>query len=259
MSAKKEDWSNAISKCECCFCCLLLHMFFFFSFSLGYFLTGNFVCGYFLQCIGKVGKVQGFAANGDAIVSFGNKKYRLYPGALKKVRLACMCLWVVVCSNCPLRFGKCDADMCLWGVCLNCPLRLGKMWLWHVPVGCCLFRLSPETWNSVTLTCACGLCLFELSSEILKHVKLACACGLCLFKLLSEICKNVTLTCACGLLSVHTVLWDLEKCDTHMCLWVTCLFRLSTEILKNVTHAYMCLWVVCSFEEKKIDTDMCCV
>ena len=94
--------------------------------SLGCFLTGNFVCGYFLQCIGKMGKVQGFAANGDAIVSFGNKKYRLYPGALKKVRLACMCLWVV-CSNCPLRFGKCDTDMCLWGVCLNCPLRLGKI------------------------------------------------------------------------------------------------------------------------------------
>ncbi|XP_070207420.1 E3 ubiquitin-protein ligase MIB2-like isoform X2 [Littorina saxatilis] len=37
------------------------------------------------ECVGKVGKVQGFAANGDAIVSFGNKKYRLYPGALKKV------------------------------------------------------------------------------------------------------------------------------------------------------------------------------
>ncbi|KAK7471425.1 hypothetical protein BaRGS_00035913 [Batillaria attramentaria] len=37
------------------------------------------------DCIGKVGKVQGFAANGDAVVGFGNKKYRLFPGALKKV------------------------------------------------------------------------------------------------------------------------------------------------------------------------------
>nr|KAG5688878.1 hypothetical protein BaRGS_016446 [Batillaria attramentaria] len=36
------------------------------------------------DCIGKVGKVQGFAANGDAVVGFGNKKYRLFPGALKK-------------------------------------------------------------------------------------------------------------------------------------------------------------------------------
>lgn len=37
------------------------------------------------ECIGKVGKVQGFAANGDANVAFGNKKYRLFTGALKKV------------------------------------------------------------------------------------------------------------------------------------------------------------------------------
>ncbi|KAL8587340.1 hypothetical protein ACOMHN_045587 [Nucella lapillus] len=37
------------------------------------------------QCIGKVGKVLGFAPNGDAIVNFGNKKYRLNPEALKKV------------------------------------------------------------------------------------------------------------------------------------------------------------------------------
>ncbi|PVD37114.1 hypothetical protein C0Q70_04109 [Pomacea canaliculata] len=38
-----------------------------------------------MECFGKVGKVQGFASNGDAIVSFGAKKYRLFPGALKKV------------------------------------------------------------------------------------------------------------------------------------------------------------------------------
>lgn len=37
------------------------------------------------DCIGKVGKVQGFAANGDVVVGFANKKYRLIPGALKKV------------------------------------------------------------------------------------------------------------------------------------------------------------------------------
>lgn len=38
------------------------------------------------QCIGKVGDVKGFAANGDAIVCFaGAKKYRLVPAALKKV------------------------------------------------------------------------------------------------------------------------------------------------------------------------------
>lgn len=37
------------------------------------------------QCIGKTGRVQGFAANGDAIVNFGDKKYRLNPAALKKV------------------------------------------------------------------------------------------------------------------------------------------------------------------------------
>ncbi|KAK7485776.1 hypothetical protein BaRGS_00022957 [Batillaria attramentaria] len=37
------------------------------------------------QVIGKVGQVKGFAANGDAIVAFGPKKYRLVPRALKKV------------------------------------------------------------------------------------------------------------------------------------------------------------------------------
>ena len=51
-----------------------------------------FFVGYFLQCIGQVGKVKGFATNGDAIVSFGNKKYRLDPGALKKVRRTCVWL-----------------------------------------------------------------------------------------------------------------------------------------------------------------------
>ena len=220
MSAKKEDRNNAISKCECCFCCLLLHMGFFFLFSLGYFLTGNFVCGYFLQCIGKVGKVQGFAANGDAIISFGNKKYRLYPGALKKVRLACMCLWVVVCSNCPLRFGKCDADMCLWGVRLNCPLRLGKMWLWHVSVGC-LFKLSSETWKNVTLTCACGLLSVQTVPWDLKQ----CDTDMCLWVVSVwtvirdfETCKT---DMCLWVVSVQTVVWDLQKCDTDMCLWVT--------------------------------------
>ncbi|KAL8624340.1 hypothetical protein ACOMHN_044771 [Nucella lapillus] len=39
-----------------------------------------------IQCIGKVGVVKGFAANGDAIVQFaGAKKFRLVPAALKKV------------------------------------------------------------------------------------------------------------------------------------------------------------------------------
>ncbi|XP_070206565.1 E3 ubiquitin-protein ligase MIB2-like [Littorina saxatilis] len=37
------------------------------------------------RCVGKVGEVKGFAANGDAIVGFGPKKYRLVPQALKKV------------------------------------------------------------------------------------------------------------------------------------------------------------------------------
>ena len=35
--------------------------------------------------------MQGFANNGDAIVAFGNKKYRLYPGALKKVSVCELC------------------------------------------------------------------------------------------------------------------------------------------------------------------------
>ncbi|XP_076451914.1 E3 ubiquitin-protein ligase MIB2-like isoform X2 [Babylonia areolata] len=37
------------------------------------------------QCIGKVGHVKGFAANGDAVVFFGSKKFRMAPLALKKV------------------------------------------------------------------------------------------------------------------------------------------------------------------------------
>lgn len=41
----------------------------------------------FPQYIGKTGKVKGFAPNGDAIVVFGSKKYRLFPRVLKKVSL----------------------------------------------------------------------------------------------------------------------------------------------------------------------------
>ncbi|PVD35618.1 hypothetical protein C0Q70_02581 [Pomacea canaliculata] len=37
------------------------------------------------EYIGKTGKVKGFAPNGDAIVVFGSKKYRLFPRVLKKV------------------------------------------------------------------------------------------------------------------------------------------------------------------------------
>lgn len=36
------------------------------------------------ECIGKVGKVQGVAPNGDLNVVYGQKRYRLFPGSLRK-------------------------------------------------------------------------------------------------------------------------------------------------------------------------------
>ena len=160
--------------------------------------------------------------------------------------------------------------------------EIWKMWHWHVSVGClfklssqtwknmtltcaygllsvqtvlwdlkqcvtdmCLWVVSVWTVVSDFETCKTDMCLWVVSVQTCLrfgkmwhgHVPVDC-----LFKVYSEICKNVTLTCACGLLSVHTVLWDLEKCDTHMCLWVTCLFRPHWGLKK--CDICMCLWVV---------------